>query len=188
MSSLLGQAGWGLTITNLRAEFPKALLVAVRLQLLAFAWKPYLSVLRTDQIASEGWSHQLSMNWCRWRRYKKLVNGWLKTDYLTVMPFLWQCSASHSLWGQWLCAAHPKGLISCLTDFWFEPQWLWGNFSSSGLVLSFVHCPLGGLTRNLRTVKFPTQGLQSTFAIAQRHQQKFIKPFLCGFLMCSRKG
>lgn len=53
MSSLLEQAGWGLTITNLKAEFPNALLVAVRLQLLAFAWKLYLSVLGTDWITSE---------------------------------------------------------------------------------------------------------------------------------------
>lgn len=129
------------------------------------------------------------MNWCCWRRYKKLVNacGW-KTSYLSVMPFPWQCLVCHSARGQWPCAAHPKGLIPCMTDFWLEPQWLWGNFSSSGLVLLFVHCPLGGLTRNFRTVTFPTQGLQNKFVIAQRHKRKSIKPFLCSFVVCSRKG
>lgn len=54
VSSVCRQAGCGLTITNLKAEFPKALLVAVRLQPLAFVWKLFFNMLATVQVTSEG--------------------------------------------------------------------------------------------------------------------------------------
>lgn len=163
--------------------------MAVRLQLLAFAWKLYLSVLRTDYVTSEGWSHQLSMNWCCWRRYKKLVSAVVQRQ----VTFLWclfhgsaQLAALCGISGHVLLipkVSSPVLLISGLSHNDYG-----ATFPPSGLVLSFVHCHLCGLTRNLRTVKFPTQGLQSTFVLAQRHQQKFIKTFLCGLVRCFRKG
>lgn len=56
MSFVHRQAGCGLTITNLKAEFPQALLVAVGLQLLAFVWKLFFNVLAAAWVASEGLS------------------------------------------------------------------------------------------------------------------------------------
>lgn len=44
-SPVCRQAGCGLTITNLKAEFLKVLLMAVRLQLLAFVWELFFSML-----------------------------------------------------------------------------------------------------------------------------------------------
>jgi len=61
------QAGCGLAITNLEAKFPKALLVAVWLQPLAFVWKLLSICWRPSRLLVRACPHQLSKNWSCWR-------------------------------------------------------------------------------------------------------------------------
>lgn len=190
VSSAYRQAACGLAITNLKTKLLKALLVAVRLQLLSFIWKLVFNVLAFVYVRacpiSWAWTGVTGDEASGKERKSCKYCGW-KANCLTVMPFLWECSATRPVRGLWSRAAHPEDLLSHLSDLSHD---MYGTtlpplFQCCRL---FAYCLLDALTRSLRTVKFYIQELWSTFVIVQKHWQRFINPFVCSFMICSREG